>query len=361
MHFKTLQSSKVPFAFITAVASVMLVSASCNIFQTGGANGVIKTVDGGQTWIAANNEKDSSNSISGLDVSNMAFNSTNSQTIYLSATNEGLWESQDAADTWSEILSKITVYDFYVLPSDSQTIYAVGTYDGHGKIVRSTDGGNSWTELYNEASPNNSVNSIAVNPTNPMIVYAGLNDGTLLQSIDGGTNWQVENTFDDQILKLRYDPANNLYIFMASKGLQESTDGGKTWTSIVKPLTTTTVYTNNTPGDYTVSAYVKFAMDPTVPGIFYITTNQGLYKTTDNGQHWSYITLPLENDNQEPRAIAVANKGMLVYTSVGTTIYRSADGGNSWQTEETPAGNVVNKILIDFTNSNLIYAGLTSL
>ncbi len=321
----------------------------------------MKTVDGGQTWIAANAVVSSSSNISGLDVSDMAFDSATSQTIYLSATNEGLWESQDGAGSWRQILSKIIVYDFYVSPTDNKTMYAVGIYDGHGKIVRSEDGGTSWTELYNEASAGNSVNTIAINPMNPQNIFAGLNDGTILQSIDGGTNWQVANTISDQILEMRYQSANRLYVFSRNDGLAESTDGAKTWTSIVKPLSSSSTYNAATFESTSISSYLKWAMDPATPGIFFVTTNQGLYKTTDNGNHWALVNLPLNSQNQEPRAIAFANGGMLVYTSIGTTVYRSIDGGNSWQSEESPAASLVNKILIDPQNSSVIYAGLIKL
>jgi hypothetical protein len=52
---------------------------------------------------------------------------------------------------------------------------------------------------------------------------------------------------------------------------------------------------------------------------------------------------------------------MQVYTSIYGTIYRSIDGGNSWQTEETPTTNSINKILIDPQNNSNIYAGLVQL
>lgn len=356
-----LSNKKSFLSVLVAVAGISLISASCNIFQSAGLNGVLKTIDGGQTWIASNAGVNGSASISGLDVSDMAFDSVTSQTIYLSSIDAGLWQSQDAGGSWRQILSKIIIYDFYVSPTDSKTIYAVGTYNGHGKIVRSEDGGVSWTELYNEASNSNSVNTIAVNPINQNTLYAGLNDGTILQSIDGGINWEVVNTFADQILKLRYDHSNNLYAFLRTKGLQESIDGGKTWNSIVQPLATANFYNTDTYQQDQVSSYLKVATEADAPGIFFVTTNRGLYKTLDNGKHWSFINLPLNNQTQRPRAIAIANNGMLVYTSVGSTIYRSIDGGNSWQSEETPAGNLINKILIDPHNTSRIYAGLIKL
>jgi photosystem II stability/assembly factor-like uncharacterized protein len=360
---------KPAFKFAAAIAGIALISASCNLFSSSGLDGVVKSVDGGQTWIAANAGSGGGASISALDVSDMAFDSATSQTIYLASSSGGLWETQDGASTWREILSKITTYDFYVVPDNNKIIYAAGIYDNHGKIVRSEDSGNSWTEIYNESSLNNSVNSIVADPSDPNTLYAGLNDGTLIKSTDGGTNWFVAYTFSsqDQILKLRFDPAKNLYVLLRTNGISESTNGGTAWSSITQPLINISNYNSTTLQNQSVSSFVKFSLDDQVAGVIYTTTSEGLFKTSDNGANWSQINLPVSGSQSSsntpllPRAITSTDGGMQAYTSIGGTIYRSIDGGNSWQTEETPTTNTVNKILVDPHNSSIVYAGITKL
>jgi photosystem II stability/assembly factor-like uncharacterized protein len=235
--------------------------------------------------------------------------------------------------------------------------------------VRSEDGGNSWTEIYNESSLNNSVNSIVADPSNSNTLYAGLNDGTLIKSSDGGTNWFIAYTFSsqDQILKLRFDPAHNLYVLLKTNGISESTDGGTTWASITQPLTNISNYNSTTLQNQSVSSFTKFSLDTQAAGVIYTTTSEGLFKTTDNGANWSQINLPVSGSQSSsntpllPRAITSTDGGMQVYTSIAGTIYRSIDGGNSWQTEETPTTNTINKILVDPQNSSIIYAGITNL
>jgi photosystem II stability/assembly factor-like uncharacterized protein len=352
--------------FAVALAGIALISASCNLFSSTSLLGMVKSIDGGQTWKAAS-AASSGAGISTLDVSEMAFDSSSSKTIYLASTNGGLWETQDSANTWQQILSKITTYDFYVIPANDKIIYAAGIYNSHGKIVRSEDGGGSWTEIYNESSTNNSVNSIVADPSNPTIIYAGLNSGEIIKSTDGGVNWFVAYDFKDQVLKLRFDPAHNLYVLLKANGISESTDGGTTWNSITQPLTNISDYDTTTLQNSSVSSFVKFSLDTQASGIIFTTTSQGLFKTVDNGAHWSLINLPV-NKTQPiagtaalPRAVTSTEGGMQVYTSIYGTIYRSIDGGNSWQTEETPTTNSINKILIDPQNNSNIYAGLVQL
>jgi photosystem II stability/assembly factor-like uncharacterized protein len=345
---------------LLALLALPLLAASCSTSTSNQSNvkGVIKTLDGGQTWIVSNVIASSTSNISGLDVSDMAFDASNNQTIYLSSTDSGLWKTTDAAQTWKQILSKVTVYDFYVVPQNNNDIYAVGIYDSHGKIIESQDGGVSWQELYNESSQLNSVNTIVADPNNPQIVLAALNDGTLLKSIDGGLSWLVQYNFNNQTLKLRYDSAHNLYMLLKNDGIYESTDNGQTWSSISKPLTDMAVYNESTLRVDTVSSFVKFALDPNIPGVIYTTTSKGLYKTTDNGKNWAFLSLPVNSSGQLPRAIATDNGGMVAYTSIGGTIYRSIDGGQSWQTQETPTTYAINKILIDPQKSTTMYAGI---
>ena len=346
--------------FLFALLALPLLAASCSSTSSNQSTvkGVLKTVDGGQTWIVSNAIAGSASTITGLDVSDMAFDASDDKTIYLSSTDSGLWKTSDTAQTWKQILSKVTVYDFYVSPQNNNDIYAVGVYDSHGKIIESQDGGTSWQELYNESSQLNSVNTIVTDPQNPQMLLAALNDGTLLKSIDGGVSWLVQYNFNNQTLKLRYDSAHNLYMLLKNNGIYESTDNGQTWNSISKPLTDLSVYNANTLHVDTVSSFIKFTLDPVTPGIIYTTTSAGLYKTTDNGKNWAFLSLPVDHSGQLPRAIATDNGGMVAYTSIGGTIYRSIDGGQSWQTQETPTTYAINKILIDPHTNTLMFAGI---
>lgn len=339
--------------------ALLFISAGCSLTSSG-VLGVIKTLDGGGSWGVTNVIEGSKNNIGGLSVSEMSFDPTDRQTIFLSSANGGLWVSRNAGTSWTSILSKISVYDFYIDPANPKNIYVAGTYNDHGKILRTQDGGGSWEEIYNEASIKNAVNTITANPANSRELYAALNSGVYIKSVDGGVNWFVLQEFEDQVLRTRFNRNNNsIYTLLSTKGLAKSTDNGVTWTYISSSLTTKGYFEGESVLPQNVQSFVRLGMDDSVGGVIYITTSSGLYKTTDDGAHWSYINIPIKTSAEKPRAIASAKGGVIAYTSIGSTIFKTLNGGQSWQTQTLPTGNLVNKIIIDPQLPQITYAGLT--
>lgn len=343
---------------IFLLSLIFFASAGCNLLASG-AVGVIKTVDGGGVWKASNRIANSkSGDISGISISEMTFDPNNHEHIYASSNTDGLWKSEDSGNSWTQILSRIDAYDFYLNPQDVNNIIVVGIYGEHGKMIRTKDGGVTWDEIYNEASTNNPVTSITANPNNPSEVYAVLNSGVSIKSVDGGTNWFVLTDAKAQVLRIRYSRINNtLYSLMSGRGLFKSTDGGLHWTSL------TLILTGTDQGSFLaqyVDRFYKMGLDDQSAGIIYLTTSKGLYKTTNEGQSWNKINLPIQKDSQPPRAIASTHGGVIAYTSIGSTIYKTLNGGESWQTQEIPSPNLVNKIIIDPALPQITYAGLTA-
>lgn len=338
---------------------VFLVSASCNIAGTG-VLGVLKTTDGGGSWQAADRIENSKSDISGQAMTEMAFDPHNREIVYAGTAANGLWVSTNSAQTWKQILSQITVNDFYIDPTNTKRIFVAGIFNGHGKIVRTVDGGASWEEMYNEASKENAVNSITANPANTNELYAALNSGVAIKSTDGGTNWFVIQEFKDQILKERYNTLNQgLYVLMRNKGLAKSTDGGLTFKPISEQLTHTDYFNGDNLLPEKQIGFVKLALDDQVSGVIYLTTLTGLYKSTNDGSTWNYLNIPVRTSAELPRAVSSTRGGAIAYTSIGSTIYKTLDGGQSWQTQGLPTTNLVNKILIDPTLPQITYAGLT--
>jgi photosystem II stability/assembly factor-like uncharacterized protein len=341
---------------IALLSLLFFLSAGCGVLGNAGPTGVVKTVDGGGVWQTKNRIEGSNGEISGLRVYEMTFDPNNHEHIYMSTT-EGFWRSDNSADTWKQILAKVVTYDFHLNPQDTNNIFVAGIFGEHGKIIRTKDGGTTWEEIYNEASTNNPVNTITANPNNQLEIYAALASGTVIKSIDGGNNWFVVGDLKGEVLRLRYSKLNNsLYAFVTNGGLSKSTDGGITWNSITNGLTGAG---QSSFIPERVDRFIKLGLDDQSAGVIYITTSKGLYKTTNDGQNWSLINLPVKTDSDKPRAIASTKGGMIAYTSIGGTIFKTLDGGKSWQTQGIPSDNPVNKILIDPVLQQITYAGLT--
>ncbi len=110
-----------------------------------------------------------------------------------------------------------------------------------------------------------------------------------------------------------------------------------------------------------MSLFYSFALDQTQAGDMYLATASGLYKTVSNGSQWMYVTLPTSNSgNVFSRVVASTDSGMVAYTSIGGTMYKTTNAGTTWQTQVLPAGvNQVGAIAIDPTLPQITYVGLS--
>jgi len=341
--------------------SLALVAAACNLFKAPVAAGVIKTVNGGTDWQFSNAVKDVKNgSIGGLSISKLAFDPQNDQVVYAGSYVGGLYKSEDSGETWKNILSKILVYDLAVNPRDPKTIYAAGSYADHGKVIKTTDGGATWQEVYNEASAQNPVRSVVLDPANPTQVVIGLHSGSVIRSGDSGSSWKLLTNFEDRVNRMAWQ-SSGLFVLLQNKGLAVSTDGGNSFQfrteSLVKDLGSGTSSSISGYSD----TFSQFYVDPNIDGLIYLTTSRGPYKTMDGGNTWTFLRLPTKGGTGNARAIiAVPGNSNVVYTSVDATVYKSLDGGNTWQTQQILTGGFVNAFLIDPQKPQIVYGGIYS-
>ena len=134
----------------------------------------------------------------------VAFDPVTPTTIYAGAAEGGLWKSTDAGATWvwlSSSWTQLAVNCIVIDPTNTQIIY-VGRGDYHGRIatsygiMKTTDGGQSWTEIGLATMGNVGVASLLMDPTNHMTIVAGTGDintyGQLWTSNDGGKTWNYD-------------------------------------------------------------------------------------------------------------------------------------------------------------------------
>ncbi|MBZ5586534.1 MAG: sialidase, partial [Acidobacteriia bacterium] len=118
-----------------------------------------------------------------------------------------------------------------------------------GGLWKSTDGGNHWKSVFDEMAYT-SVGAVAVAPSDPNVVYAGMGEANNRQSssigdgvwgtTDGGKTWKHLGLDDTQsIARIAVDPTNPNVVYVAAlghlfgpnpdRGLYKTADGGKTW------------------------------------------------------------------------------------------------------------------------------------
>src|SRR5687767_8821431 len=204
-------------------------------------------------------------------------------------------------------------------PNNDNILYA-GLADGG--VFKTTDGGLTWVAL-NDKLPSLAVKSLVLDPTNPEIVYAGTGEGYF--NIDAAIG----------------------------QGVMKSTDGGATWA-------------HSTP----FAQYVnRLAIDPSAPRTLYAATRTGVFKTTDGNDTWTLvfpnhncIDLSLDPDNPQVLLTAVWDRAA---NQTGNGIWRTTDGGATWAriSGGLPEGRLIGRIALARapSDSRIVYAGVAQM
>jgi photosystem II stability/assembly factor-like uncharacterized protein len=348
--------------FIILILSLSFLAASCDLGSVfsfgGGTKGIFKSEDAGETFNTADKVSPRGD-LSSLVVNTLAFDTSSADTLYLGASN-GIFKSTDAAKTWKYVLSNIAVADIAVDPFQANVVYASGIAGSRGKIIKSLDGGVTWVDIYTEPSSNNTVLSIAVSATNNQVVLAGLNSGEIIRSFDGGHAWQAVKDFSKKILSVQFGPSGTAYALNTLTGLSKSTDLGVTWT----PLTDNLVNDVYSPQNNTVTSVNEFdnmALDRKQAGVLYLGTDRGVLRSVNDGNSWSSLPLPVKKASLPVTALTVdpSNSNNLM-ASIGSTLFKSINGGVTWQTRVLPTQAWIQLIEINPQSQNLIYLGMKS-
>ena len=233
----------------------------------------------------------------------------------------------------------------------------------NGGVWKTTDFGNTWTPIFDDAGSSGSVGAIAVAPSNPNVIYVGSGEGLqrpdlavgdgMYKSTDAGKTWSHLGLRDaQQITAIVVDPkdAERLYVAAeghpygpnAERGVFRSTDGGKTFEKVL--------YKDENTGA------AELVMDPANSQVLYAAlwaarvapwevrsggsidiAGSGVYKSTDGGTTWKPLTrgLPGAEAGVARIGLAVApNDSKRIYASVEASkkagVYRSDDAGETW-------------------------------
>jgi photosystem II stability/assembly factor-like uncharacterized protein len=193
---------------------------------------------------------------------------------------------------------------------------------------------------------------IEADPTNPNRVYAGAAAGGVFRSLDMGSTWTP--LFDDQttlsIGALALDPSNPSTIYAgtgeanaagdnyAGDGIYRSTDQGDTWVNLGLENT-------GTIGDIEVDPSNPSRVFVAAVGRLYSTgPDRGLYRSVDGGSSWENVlfendstgVVSVEIDPVDPTVLYAATWERLRRTTYrrvggpGSGVFKSTDGGSNW-------------------------------
>jgi len=258
------------------------------IIYAGTDAGVFVTADAGATWNAANN---------GLTSSTVtAFAAYQPATppaapplppfVYAGTQAGGVFASSTRAASWNASNTGLTNLQVNALAvsASGDALYAAT----NGGVFKSTDGAAHWAPV--GGSPGSfAIRSLAMDPENEAVLFAGGALGTLFRSTDGGASWSpVYSAPNATISAIAVDPgsSSNVYAAASSTVAQppgtpapgsflKSTDGGATWAAS----------SNGLPG----IAVTSITVDPRASARVYVTNSQGVFVTKNFGASWEAI------------------------------------------------------------------------
>ena len=212
-----------------------------------------------------------------------------------------------------------------IIAINDSVLYICGGGSG-GAIKKSTDGGQTWDGP--DTLLNTMLNDIAFWNADSGIAVG--NDGIILRTVDGGTNWiQINSTTTSDLKGITLDSAGLKAIIVGRNGTILSTiDNGRSWTQITSP-TTNSLYCVDMNGAWTIG---------------YAAGYQGvMLKTTNSGQTWTQITSPSYSSSLYSINL-VSSYGLM--GGLNGNMFNTTNSGETWEQMNTNITNTIRSIFL---------------
>lgn len=312
----------------------------------------------------------------------------NPMTYYMGTTGGGVWKTETAGQRWENISDGYfetgSVGAVAVSESNPNIVYVgmgehaprgVMTSYGDG-VYKSTDAGKTWKTMGLEKTQH--ISRVIIHPTNPDIVFVaaqgalfeGNPERGIYKSTDGGLTWKntlfVNNLTGAAELSMDANYPEIMYAAMwehqrkpnivisggEGSGLYKSTDAGETWSKIHKGL----------PEE---KGKMAIAVSPANSDKVYAVIESdsdadkgGLFVSDDAGESWSMVS----GDNRLVQrawyyieVFPDPNDEDTVYV-LSASMFRSEDGGKTWETIEVPHGDTHNLWINPKNSNNMVLA-----
>ena len=269
--------------------------------------------------------------------------------------------------------------DFAVYEEDPAIFYAA---TASGGLLKTLNGGNSWENVFDRQSTV-SIGDVAINPTDPNMIWVGTGEANnrqssswgdgIYKSTDGGRTWQHMGLRESHhIGRIIVNPQDTDIVYAAAlghlwganpeRGVFMTIDGGQNWQHVL--------------GLNEDTGAVDLAMDPANPKVLYAAAYQrrrsawgfngggphgGIYKSVDGGRSWRKLSdgLPEGPVGRIGLDISRSNSNV-VYATVEHEeggIFRSEDKGETWTRMNSlnPRPMYYSQIRIDPNDEKRIY------
>ncbi len=301
------------------------------------------------------------------------------------------------------------IYHITGTPADPNRLYASQSSGWFGQVIqRSDDAGKTWEAMNNEFTYTGDpgthqwydgtqhpwefkrVWNLAPSPTDPDMVYAGVEDAALFQTNDGGKSWrelpglrEVKGNLWQpgaggmclHTIVLNPEDSKRIFVAISAAGAFRTDDGGEAWRPVNEGLKSE--YELPDSAAEVGHCVHSIAMHPSRPNILFMQKHWDVMRTDNGGESWHEISGNLPSDFGFPIAVHAHEPDTIYVVPITSDsyhyppdgklrVYRSRSGGNEWEAltnglpQENCYVNVLrNALAIDSLDSCGVYFGTT--
>jgi photosystem II stability/assembly factor-like uncharacterized protein len=260
--------------------------------------------------------------------------------ICLGTAGWGVWHSPNSGKSWTRhrkpfpLNSRIQALVAH--PTEPHTIVAAGDTG----VFRSHDGGAHW-ERVGQQGDLPTIWSLAIDPVDPNVLFAGTRPAGVYRSRDGGAKWE-RLTIDIAkecsigtpfVTAVMVDPDDHRVVFAGVEidGVFRSRDGGDSWARMKEGLYDPDVH--------------AMAIACSSPKRILTSTNGEMFVSSDLGETWAAVGIKKKWPLPYARGLAVkTDDASVVYAGCGETttgetghVLRTRDFGETWETLKLPS------------------------